>query len=174
VHCNLALGQSAPPVILAIDLANCVEYKAGIADPTKYTTNSNVTPPIGFKNFGVATILASGPAITHSRDFSLVSLSKPAAAGEVLSLFATGLGPTRPGVDPGSPFPASPSQAVNSPVVVTVNGKPSEVLGAVGYAGTVDGYQVNFRVPDGTAKGTAAIQVSAAWIAGPAVNIAIQ
>ncbi|MBI3683877.1 MAG: hypothetical protein HY235_26175 [Acidobacteria bacterium] len=39
-----------------------------------------------------------------------------------LSLIATNLGPTRPGVDPGQPFPASPRQIVNSPLEVTVNG----------------------------------------------------
>jgi len=115
-----------------------------------------------------------GPAVTHSSDFTLVTASKPAAAGEVLSLFATGLGPTNPGVDPGQPFPASAAAAVNSPVDVTVNGKSAEVLAAVGYPGAVDGYQVNFRVPTDTAKGVAAIQVNAAWVASAAVNIAVQ
>jgi uncharacterized protein (TIGR03437 family) len=116
----------------------------------------------------------SGPAVTHSSDFSLVSASKPAAAGEILSLFLTGLGPTVPGVDPGKPFPATFRALVNSPVDVTVNGKPAEVLGAVGFPGATDGYQVNFRVPPDTAPGTATIQVSAAWIAGPEVRMAIQ
>jgi uncharacterized protein (TIGR03437 family) len=49
-------------------------------------------------------ITPSGPAVTHSSDFTPVTSSKPAAAGEILSLFATGLGPTNPGVDPGSRF----------------------------------------------------------------------
>ncbi|MBI3695800.1 MAG: hypothetical protein HY238_13295 [Acidobacteria bacterium] len=117
---------------------------------------------------------AGGPAVAHSSDFALVSTSKPAAAGEVLSLFATGLGPTRPGVDPGKPFPASPPAAVNSPVEVLVNGKPAEVLGAVGFPGAVDGYQVNFRVPPDMARGTTTIQVRAAWIAGSEVKISVQ
>ena len=47
-------------------------------------------------------------------------------------------------------------------------------LGAVGFPGSLDGYQVNFRVPPGTAKGVATIQVTAAWIAGTAVGIAVQ
>src|SRR5262245_63272977 len=47
------------------------------------------------------TMLPAGPAITHSGDFTLVTVSKPAAQGEILSLFATGLGPVVPGVDPG-------------------------------------------------------------------------
>jgi uncharacterized protein (TIGR03437 family) len=91
-----------------------------------------------------------------------------------LSLFVTGLGPTKPGVDPGKPFPTSPLAVVNSPVDVTVNGKPAEVTAAVGYPGTPDGYQVNFRVPSDASKGPATVQVAAAWIAGPAVSIVIQ
>ena len=117
---------------------------------------------------------ASGPAVVHSADFSLVTSSKPAAAGEILSVFATGLGPTVPGVDPGQPFPTSALATVNSPVIVTVNGKLADVLGAVGYPGAVDGYQVNFRVPPDAAKGMAQIQLSAAWILGSPVTIAVQ
>ena len=117
---------------------------------------------------------AGAPAIVHSSDFSLVSASKPAAAGEILSLFATGLGPTRASLTPGQPFPLSPLAVVNSPIDVTVNGKSSEVLGAVGYPGTTDTYQVNFRLPSDTPKGSASIQVTAAWIPGPPVSIAVQ
>ena len=117
---------------------------------------------------------AGGPAIVHSSDFSLVSASKPAAAGEILSLFATGLGPTRASLTPGQPFPASPLAVVNSPIDVTVNEKSAEVLGAVDSPGAADGYQVNFRVPPGTAAGTATIQISSAWIPGAPVTIAVQ
>ena len=116
---------------------------------------------------------ATGPAITHSSDFSLVNASKPAAAGEILSLFATGLGPLR-GAAMGQPFPSSPPAAVNSPVQVIVNGNPAEVIGAVGYPGSVDGYQVNFRMPADTAKGSATVQVSAAWTASAPVTIQVQ
>jgi uncharacterized protein (TIGR03437 family) len=116
---------------------------------------------------------ATGPAIVHATDFSLVTATKPAKAAEILSLFATGLGPTQPGVDPGQPFPSAPP-AVNSPVQVIVNGSPAQVLAAVGYPGSVDGYQVNFQVPPGVVPGMATIQVSAAWIPGPAVSIPVQ
>lgn len=119
-------------------------------------------------------LTANGPAVTHSADFSLVTPAKPANTGEILSFFATGFGPTRPTVDPGKPFPANPLAVVNSPVAVTVNGKLAEVIGAVGYPGSVDGYQVNFRIPPDTQKGTAAVQVSVAWIPGTPVNIALQ
>jgi hypothetical protein len=118
-------------------------------------------------------VTTNGPAVTHS-DFSLVSAAKPATAGEILSLFATGLGPTRTSLAPDQPFPSSPLAVVNSPVTVTVNGTAAEVLAAVGYPGAVDGYQVNFRVPPGTTKGTVSIQVGAAWIPGAPISIPVQ
>ena len=119
-------------------------------------------------------VTLSGPAVAHSSDFTPVSPSKPATAGEVLCLFATGLGPTRPGVDPGQPFPPSPLAAVNSPVEITVSGQPAEVLAAAGLPGAVDGYQVNFRVPPDISKGTATIQLRTAWVTGSPVSIAVE
>ena len=117
---------------------------------------------------------ASGPALLHASDFSLVTSAKPAHSGEILSVFASGLGPTRPGVDPGQPFPASPLQPVNSPVEVAVNGNPAEVLYAGGYPGAVDRYQVNFRVPEGIASGAATIRLTSGFIPGSEVTLPIQ
>jgi uncharacterized protein (TIGR03437 family) len=119
-------------------------------------------------------VTATGPAVVHATDFAMVTAARPAQAGEILTLFATGLGPTQPGVDPGQPFPSSPPLVVNSPVLVTVNGSPAQVLAAVSYPGSVDGYQVNFQVPPGTVSGMATIQVSAAWIPGPVVSIPVR
>jgi uncharacterized protein (TIGR03437 family) len=113
-------------------------------------------------------------ALTHALDFAPVTTAKPAATGEILSLFATGLGPTRPGVDPGQPFPSTPAEVVNSPVQVTVNGKVAEIIGAVGFPNSAVGYQVNFRLPSDTGKGTVTIQLSAAWIAGAPATVAVQ
>ena len=120
-------------------------------------------------------VTASGPAVLHSSDFSLVTAAKPARAGETLIVVASGLGPTRPGVDPGKPSPASPPfAAVNSPVDVTVNGQAVEVVNALGWPGLVDTYRVDFRIPQGAGAGTATIQVSAAFIAGSEVRIPVQ
>ena len=94
--------------------------------------------------------------------------------GEVLSLFATGLGPVVPAVDPGLPFPSNPPAAVNSPVAVSVNGKPADVLGAVGYPGAVDAYQVNFQIPSGAGAGVVPLQLTAGYITGSPVAIPIQ
>jgi uncharacterized protein (TIGR03437 family) len=117
--------------------------------------------------------LTSGPAVFHA-DFSPVTVAAPARSGEVLVLRATGLGPTRPGVDPGQPFPQDATKEVNSPLEVTVNGQIVEVLNKIGWPGLVDTYRVDFRMPNGIAKGMAAIQMSVAWISGSAVSIPTQ
>ena len=117
---------------------------------------------------------AGGPAIVHASDYSLVTTAKPARAGEVLALFASGLGPTRPAPEPGQPFGANPLAAVNSPVEVVVNGASGEVLYAGGYPGAVDRYQVNFRMPDGISGGMASVHLTSAWVAGGDVKIPMQ
>jgi hypothetical protein len=114
-----------------------------------------------------------GPAVFHS-DFSPVTAARPARSGEILTVQATGLGPTRRGVDPGQPFPADAILPVNSPVAVTVNGQDAEVVNAVGWPGLVDTYRVDVRVPAGMGAGAASVRLSAAWIAGTAVRIAVQ
>jgi uncharacterized protein (TIGR03437 family) len=113
-------------------------------------------------------------AVTHSKDYTMLSATSPAVGGEILSVFATGLGATVPAVDLGQPFPAAPPAVVSAPVDVLVNGKSAEVLGAVGFPGSVDGYQVNFRMPPDLPKGTATVQLRAAWIPGIAVSIPVQ
>jgi hypothetical protein len=117
---------------------------------------------------------SAGPAVVHASDSRLVTAGNPAKTGEIIALYASGLGPTRPGVDPGQPFTADPLQVVSSPVQVLVNGNPADVLYAGGYPGAVDGYQVNFRVPDGATQGQVSLQLTSAWIAGPPVSISVR
>jgi hypothetical protein len=116
---------------------------------------------------------SSGPAVFHS-DFSPVTAARPARAGETLIVTATGLGPTRPGVTPGTSFPENPLQEVNSPLEITVNGRPADVLNKFGWPGTTDTYRLDMRVPDSTAPGMAALQVTTAFITGREVKIPVQ
>lgn len=121
-------------------------------------------------------VTADGPAVYHAADFSLVTSSKPARVGEVLMVAARNLGPTRPDLLPPGirPFKADPVEMVNSPIEVRVNGKDAEVINKIGWPGTTDLYRVDFRVPASIAPGMATIQLTAAWIPGPEVNISVQ
>jgi uncharacterized protein (TIGR03437 family) len=121
--------------------------------------------------------LSTGPAVFHSADFSPVTADKPARPGEQLIVRATGLGPVRPNLDPGKPFPPYPEgilHEVNSPVDVTVNGKAAAVINKYGWPATANVYRVDFVVPDGTAAGMATLGLSAAWINGPEVKIPVR
>jgi uncharacterized protein (TIGR03437 family) len=146
-------------------------------DPANRTANGGganlfVLQLIPMRRPEIATT-STGPAVFHA-DFSPVTAAKPAKAGEVLIVRATGLGPTVPGVDPGQLFPTDAPPQVNSPVEMTVNGQSAEVINKIGWPGKVDTYRLDFRVPDGTTAGMAAIQLTAAWIPGTSVNIPIQ
>jgi len=168
-------GQAVTPQTIAVRQASITE------DPANRRLNGGgrvrfVLEVIPMYAAQIVT-MSSGPAVFHGTDFSPVTAAKPAKAGEVLIVMATGLGPTRPGVDPGQPFPsfpASPLQAINSPVDATVNGLSAAVFNTFGWPGLVDTYRVDVRVPDGVTTGLAALQLSAAWIGGPSVNIPIQ
>ena len=89
-------------------------------------------------------------------DFAPVTQARPARAGEVLILLASGLGPTRGALVSGQPFPNEPFAVVNSPVEVLVNGIATDAVNQIGAPGTADTYRVDFRVPDAVAAGAAA------------------
>jgi hypothetical protein len=115
----------------------------------------------------------SGPLVLHAGDFSQVTAGNPAHAGEILSLVATGLGPTNSGVDPGQPFALSPLAVVNSPVAATLNGSPADVLYAGGYPGTTATYQINLRLPANAPAGMSALQITSAWQPSAPVQILV-
>ena len=87
-------------------------------------------------------------AILHG-DGALVSELSPAQPGEVLVLYANGLGEVDPGVESGTAAPIAPlAQTIFQPAV-HVGGVAAEVQFSgltPGFAGL---YQVNFVVPDG-------------------------
>jgi uncharacterized protein (TIGR03437 family) len=112
----------------------------------------------------------------YHADFSPVSASSPARAGETLVLAVKGLGPTNPVLEPGKTFTFEKQElaVVTAPVTVTINELPAAVLNQVGWPGTSDMYRVDVRVPGGIAGGTASVSVTAAWIPGPEVKIPVQ
>jgi hypothetical protein len=115
---------------------------------------------------------ATGPVVFHS-DYSPVTAASPARAGETLIVYAKGLGPTSPSVNPGEPFPNEPLAIATSPVEVLVNGRSSPAINQIGVPGTTDTYRVDFRVPDETPPGPANVQISAAWVNGAPVQIPV-
>jgi uncharacterized protein (TIGR03437 family) len=104
-------------------------------------------------------IIAGG--IIHAATGAPVNADNPARAGEVLTLFATGLGVTNPAVPSGAPAPSAPLAVTASPVTVIMRDWSANVVFSGLAPGSVGLYQVSFVVPDGP-SGIVQLTVSAA------------
>ncbi len=76
-----------------------------------------------------------------------------AGDGPVISIYAAGLGEVDPPLSAGQPAPLSPLSSTRITPRVRVGGLPSEVLFSGLAPGQVAVYQVNVRLPAGTARG---------------------
>jgi uncharacterized protein (TIGR03437 family) len=132
--------------------------------------SNTVTVYAGNSAPGIYTLNESGVgagAILHS-DYSLVTAQSPAAAGETVFLYMTGLGTVTPqladGVAaPDTPFSVSDEEA--DTFVVLDDGVDPEALANVLFAGLAPGfaglYQINFTLPSsGLANGDVLILFS--------------
>ena len=146
-------------------------------DPSMRRINGGGTGRFLFQIFPLArpevVVTADGLSVFHA-DFSLVTAERFAKPGETLTLYAKGLGPTSPTLNPGDPFPNEPLAVATSPIEVLVDGRATPAINQVGVPGTTDTYRIDFLVPDTTATGMIPIQLSAAWFKGGAVRIPVQ
>jgi uncharacterized protein (TIGR03437 family) len=93
------------------------------------------------------------------------TVTRPAVPGEILTLYATGLGPTLPAYPYGMVIQTP--EPLATPITVTVGGISVPVL----YAGVVGAgvYQINLSVPSLPA-GDAAVAISIAGVQSPATT----
>lgn len=92
-------------------------------------------------------------AVLRANTSQLITPEAPAKSGEVLSLFATGLGSVTSRPPDGSPAQANPMSVSLATPQVTMDGQVCEVLFSGLAPGFVGLYQVNFRVPVGMTAG---------------------
>lgn len=114
-------------------------------------------------------------AIVKQDGVTLAEPGTPAARGEVVIIYCSGLGPVSPPVVAGRPAPSSPLSGVINPVTVLIGGKEARVL----FAGLAPGfsglYQINAFVPADAATGNAVeVTVESAGQKSPPVTIAIR
>lgn len=163
----------------------------GVAAPLDYVSSTQInlvlpveTPPSSFATFQVinngassnqVTVYTSGSApgvfaitgngigaaaVTHA-DGSLVTQNSPAAAGETLVLYVTGLGLVSPAVPNGVAAPPSPLSYVTEAVGVQIQDQDGNLYPDTpvtpAFAGLTPGfaglYQINFVVPRGVPSG---------------------
>ena len=113
----------------------------------------------GFRGFsgdgGRATSASLGQGAILDTQARLVDSAAPAARGEVVQVFATGMGATQPRVPSGQAAPGEPLARVLSPVEARVGGQAARVLFAGLAPGFVGLYQVNVEIPAGVSPGSA-------------------
>ncbi len=112
-------------------------------------------------------------AIQHGITYQVVTDSNPAAAGEIISIYCTGLGAVNPSAQTGAAPPVPPPQAA-APVQVSIGGVAVQPL----YAGVAPGfpglYQVNAQIPAGTPSGAQPLQIVENGVASNTVTVAVQ
>ena len=107
---------------------------------------------------------------------TLVSPSNPAMRGEIVEVFASGLGGLNPAVATGVANPSSPpSVAVDKFVDILIDGEPTAMSFAGGAPGFVGLNQMDFTIPaDATTGSFVPIQIESSWGYSDVANIAIQ
>ena len=96
--------------------------------------------------------------------------TRPVKAGETLTLFGVGFGPTTPHVPAGKPF--SGAAPTNSPVTVTIGGISANVT----FAGIIETglYQINLTVPANLSNGDQPLQATVNGVqtpVGPVITV---
>lgn len=97
-------------------------------------------------------------------DGTILGTDKPASAGSVISIYATGLGAVTPAVSAGTPAPASPLSPTVSTVTANIAGRDATVTFAGLAPGMIGVYQVNIIVPLSTPSGTVRLGLYAGGI----------
>ena len=120
----------------------------GLGSTPELITLTNTQPGI----FTVAQS-GSGPGVITDEPGTLIDTANPAQRGQVVIVYATGLGPTNPTVPTGEATPFGMLARAVDGVTVAVGGVPATVDFAGLTPGFVGLYQVNVRIPDNAPLG---------------------
>ncbi len=136
------------------------------------TLTVGTSAPVDVTLVAVAPLLSSQGGFVSAIDgktFKTLDQNNPATPGEVISIFATGLGPTNPVIATGQKAPAGATPTVN-PVSVTVGGQAANVLFAGAEEGQIGLYQINVQLPSGGLYGPQPLQLTVTPAGGAAVS----
>jgi minor extracellular serine protease Vpr len=140
------------------------------------TTGQTYTLPLAAYSPAFFEFPLNGQSLLAARDtsFNLITPAHPAIRGQVVLLYANGLGPVTNQPANGDVAPANPLAETKSIPQVTIGGQPATVEFhglAPGYTGL---YQLNVDVPAGTSPGLQPVVVTIGGVASPAANLPVQ
>lgn len=130
--------------------------------------SNGVLIPVRTAQPGIFLIDGRNGAFLHA-DFRLVTAAAPAARGEVLQLYLTGLGAVNPSVATGEVAPSREplARTIVTPTV-TVGGTNAELFFSGLAPGLIGVYQINFRVPESASTGSVEVVVTSGLASNPA------
>jgi uncharacterized protein (TIGR03437 family) len=165
---SVLIGAYPAPLISLSDGTLAAQLPVELAPNSQYpvvvSVNNRISAP------DIITVAANTPGIQATSDGhaaalhpdgSPVTASAPAAPGEVIGIFLTGLGATDPPVPSGVQAPSvEPLARITTPATVTLGGNPVEV----GFAGLAPGQvgmnRIDVTVPQGAGPGELPLSVS--------------
>jgi uncharacterized protein (TIGR03437 family) len=165
VPSNLAIGQTVQLVVTVNGVPSVPLPMTVVTErPGIFTQSAGGT--------GAGAIVDNGTA--NNPASYVVDATHPAHAGDIISIYCTGLGPVNPPVDVTQPAPNTPLSNVTGQLSVIIGNTSAEVLFAGLAPGFTGLYQVNARVPASVTTGSIPVQVSVDNIPSNGVTLAIQ
>ncbi len=143
-----------------INLVAPSSSKTGTVNVVVTNANGSATVTATLQAILPGLFARNGYALAVRASDGAILTGSAAAAGDVIELYGTGLGPTSPAGIPGLVF--SGAYPTTNPLTVTIGG----VAAAVSFAGLVAAglYQVNVTVPSGLAAGDHAVVAAVAGL----------
>lgn len=148
-------GQSSVPVVVNNGLISAL-----------------VNVPVLQTQPGVFLVNGTAAAL-HGVGLAPITAASPAAKGEIVVLYATGLGAVSPPVLSGAPAPFSPL-SYTATASVTVGGMPATVQFSGLTPGLVALDQLNVQLPTNLPSGNADVVVTVNGVAGKAAPLPVQ
>jgi uncharacterized protein (TIGR03437 family) len=113
----------------------------------------------------VLAAFADGKIIAQDVNYNLINAQNPAHAGDVITLYLTGMGATTPPVATGTLAPGSPLATTAVQPQVSIDTASADILFSGLTPGGVGLYQINIRIPAGIRTGDLQLVVSQNGIA---------
>jgi uncharacterized protein (TIGR03437 family) len=152
-----------------------VDVMAGAAVPVVLNNGSGsvtIHPDLTAVQPGI--FVVNGQAAALHLDFTLVTPSKPAAPGDTIILFCTGLGTVAPVVATGTAASATDISYSDAKFTATIAGKDAPV----GFSGLAPGFvalgQINLSVPSDAPSGSQDLVISSGGMSSNAAKIQIK
>jgi uncharacterized protein (TIGR03437 family) len=146
--------------------------------PVAVSNNGNSTQavqvPILSALPGVFLLDGVNGVIVHGLTGAIVGPSSPAAKGEVVVIYSTGLGPLDSSPGTGNPASSTVLSRTVSPVTVTIGGANANVAFSGLTPSLIGVYQINATVPAGAPSGSDDLVVTTIGAVSRTVKISVQ